>query len=148
MTIWRLFQKLQRFWWTTPKISSCSGKHKKVHKIILGGRKLKLREIADILKISEGSVFTTLHESLEMRKLFLKWVPRLLTSDQKQQRIEDSERCLELLKRGKKDFLHRCLTMNEAWIHHYTPKIKRLSAEWIANGESHPKRPKTQQSAR
>ena len=50
----------------------------KVHKIVLGDRKLKLREIADTLKISEGSVFTILHESLGMRKLFSKWVPRLL----------------------------------------------------------------------
>ena len=36
----------------------------KVHKIVLGNHKLKLREIADTLKISEGSVFTILHESL------------------------------------------------------------------------------------
>ena len=32
----------------------------KVHKIVLGERKLKLREIADTLKISESSVFTIL----------------------------------------------------------------------------------------
>ena len=32
----------------------------KVHKIVLGDRKLKLREIADTLKISKGSVFTIL----------------------------------------------------------------------------------------
>ena len=66
----------------------------KVHKIVLGDRKLKLREIADTLKISEGSVFTILHKSLWMCKLFSKWVPRLLTLDQKQQGVEDSERCL------------------------------------------------------
>ena len=65
----------------------------KVHKIVLGDRKLKLREIADTLKISEGSVFTILHESLGMRKLFSKWVPRLLTPDKRQQRVQDSERC-------------------------------------------------------
>ena len=35
----------------------------KVHKIVLGDRKLKLREIADTLKISEGNVFTILDES-------------------------------------------------------------------------------------
>ena len=34
----------------------------KVHKIVLGDRKLKLREIPDTLKISEGSVFTILHD--------------------------------------------------------------------------------------
>ena len=35
----------------------------------LGDRKLKLCEIADTLNISEGSVFTILHEHLSMRKL-------------------------------------------------------------------------------
>ena len=83
-------------------------------------RKLKLREIAGTLKILEGCVFTILHKSLEMRKLFPKWVPRLLTPNQKKQRAEDSERCLKLLKRDKKDFLHRYVTMDETWIHYYT----------------------------
>ena len=56
---------------------------KKAHKIVLADRKLKLRDIADTLKISEGSVFIILHEHLSMRKLFPKWVSRLLTVDQK-----------------------------------------------------------------
>ena len=37
--------------------------------------------------------------------------------------------------------------MNETWIHHFTPESKRASAEWRGEGESRPKRPKTQQSA-
>ena len=115
----------------------------KVHKIVLSDRKLKLREIVDTLKISSGSVFTILHESLGMCKLFSKWVPRLFTPDQKKQRVEDSKRCLELFKRGKKNFPHRYVTMDETWIHHYTPETKRSSAEWTAAGESHPKPPKT-----
>ena len=36
---------------------------KKVHKMVLAVRKLKLREIADTLKISEGSIFTILHNA-------------------------------------------------------------------------------------
>ena len=118
---------------------------KKVHKIVLGDHKWKLHEIADTLKISEDSVFTILHEYLGLRKLFSKWVPRFLTPDQKQQRVGDSERCLELFKRGKKDFLRRCVIMDETWIHHYTPGTKVSSAERTAAGESRPKRPKTQQ---
>ena len=49
---------------------------------------------------------TILYESLGMRKLFSKWVPRFLTPDQKQ-RVEEPERCLELFKWDKKDFLRR-----------------------------------------
>ena len=64
-----------------------------------------------------------------MRELFSKWVPRFLTPNQKQQRVEDLERCLELFKPGKKDFLRRYVTMDETWIRQYTPETKRSSAE-------------------
>ena len=76
------------------KSAAVPGNITKVHKIVLSDRKLELHEVADTLQISDGSVFRILHESLGMHKLFPKWVPRLLTPDQKQQRVEDSERCL------------------------------------------------------
>ena len=79
-----------------------------------------------------------------MRKLLSRWVPRLLTVDQKRQRVVDSERCLELFHRNKPNFLRRYETMDETWIHHYTPESKRSSAEWTAVDEKRPKRPKTQ----
>ena len=55
-----------------------------LHKLVLADRKLKLREIAEELKISEGSVFNILHEHLSKRKLCSKRVLRLLTVNQKQ----------------------------------------------------------------
>ena len=48
-------------------------------------------------------------------------VPRSLTVDQKQQRVDASEECLGIFKRNKAEFFRRFITMNEAWIHHYTP---------------------------
>ena len=120
---------------------------KKILKVVMDNRKVKLREIADIVKISFGSVFIILHKHLGMKKLFSKWVPRLLTMEQKQQRIDDSERCLALFTKNKKKFLHRYVTIDETWIRHYTPESNQQSAEWKTAGESRPKRPKTQQSA-
>ena len=77
---------------------------KKVHQIVFENCKLKLRETADTLKISYGSVYAIFHEHLSMRKLLSEWVPRLLTVDQKRQRVVDSERCLELFRRNKPNF--------------------------------------------
>ena len=116
----------------------------KVHQIVFENRKLKLREIADTLKISYGSVYAILHEHLSMRKLLSKWMPRSPTVDQKRQRVVDSERCLELFRRNKPNFLRRYVTMDETWIHHYTPELKQSSAEWTGVGEKRPKRPKAQ----
>ena len=47
-----------------------------------------------------------------------------------------------------KGFLRRFVTMDEMWIHHYTPESREGSSKhWVKPGESAPKRPKTQQSA-
>ena len=83
---------------------------KKLHNLVLADRKLKLCKIAK-LEISEGSVFTILHEHLSIRKLCSKWVRRLLTVAQKQQRVDNSERCLQLFPRNKKEFLRKYVTM-------------------------------------
>lgn len=120
---------------------------KKIHKIIMNDRKLKLSEIADTLKISKERVHHIIHEYLDMRKLCAKWVPRELTIDQKQQRVDDSEECLAMLNRNKSEFLRRYVTMDETWLYHYTPESNRQSAEWTARDEPNPKRGKTQQSA-
>ncbi|KOX76800.1 hypothetical protein WN51_11127 [Melipona quadrifasciata] len=58
-----------------------------------------------------------------MRELLSEWLPRLLKPGQTQQRVDDSERCLELFKRDKKDFLllfHRDnapdLALSDYWL--------------------------------
>ena len=110
---------------------------KKLYKLVLANHKLKLHEIAEELKISGGSVFTILHEHLSMKKLSSKWVLRLLTVDQK--RCVDSECCLRLFQRNKKEFLCKYVRIDETWIHHFIMKSNQQSAELTAAGESHPK---------
>ena len=93
----------------------------------MSDRKVKLQEIADILKISKGTVFKVVHENLSMKKLYSKWMLRLLTV---QQRIHDSERCLKLFTRNEKDFLRRYITINETWIHDFYTRVEK-SVSWV-----------------
>ena len=51
---------------------------KKLHKFVLVDYELKLHEIEEELKISEGGVFAILHENLAMRKLCSKWMLHLV----------------------------------------------------------------------
>ena len=99
---------------------------------------MKSHNIAEELKITEGSIFTILDEHLSMRKLCSKWVLCLLRANQ---------HCLQLFQHNKKEFLLKYVTMDKTWIHHFTLESNRQSAEWIATGKSCPKRPKTQTSA-
>ena len=109
---------------------------KKLHKLVLTVCKLKLREIAEELKIAEGSDFTILDKHLSMRKLCSKLVQFLLTVDQKQQRVDDSESCLQLFQRTKKEFLRKYVTLEETWIHNFIPESNQQLAEWTATGEN------------
>ena len=99
---------------------------KNLHKLVLDDHKLKLHEIAEELKISKDSVFTILHD-LSMKKLCSKWVLRLLTVGQK--RVNDLEHCLQLFQCNKKEFLHKYVTRDETWIHHFTLESNQQSAE-------------------
>jgi len=40
-----------------------------------------------------------------------------------------SEQCLEHFNKNKTDFVRRFISMDEIWIHHYTPESKHQSKE-------------------
>lgn len=119
----------------------------KIHRMVLNDRKLKLREIAEAVHISVGLVHDILHNHLHMKKLLARWVPRVLTPEQKENRVIASELGLKTFQRNPTDFVARLVTMDETWIHHYTPETGQHAAQWVEPGEVAPKRPKTQQSA-
>lgn len=82
-----------------------------------------------------------------MEKLLAKWVPRVLTPEQKENRIICSERSLAVFQQNPTEFVSRLVTMDETWIHHYTSESSQSAAGWRGKDESRTKRPKTQQSA-
>lgn len=119
----------------------------KIHKIVVEDRRLKVSEIAETTRMSTERVRNILHEHLNMEKLCARWVPRLLTVDQKFTRKTVSIENLTLYKRNPNEFLRRFITVDETWIHHYTPESKQQSKQWIGPNEPTPKKAKTILSA-
>lgn len=126
---------------TTPEIVD------KVHDMVLEDRRIKVREIEEAIGISYERVVHILHNELGMKKMCARWVPHLLSSEQKRIRARTSADNLELFKKNPVDFKRRFVTMDETWIHHYTPETKIQSKAWIGHGESAPKKAKSVQSA-
>ena len=58
----------------------------KVRTIVRNNRRLTVREIADDCGISVGSCDAILTDDLHMKRVCAKFVPRLLTDDQREQR--------------------------------------------------------------
>lgn len=120
---------------------------KKIHQIVLEDRRLKVHQIAETCGMSGERVRNILHNHLSMQKLCARWVPRLLTLDQKLIRKNISTDNLALYRRNPNEFLRRFITVDETWIHHYTPENKEQSKQWVGKGEPTPKKAKTILSA-
>jgi len=130
-----------------PKTATTEDKVTKIHDLVLADRRLKVRELAETIGISKDRVGHILHEILDMRKLSARWVPRLLTPDNKRNRVTTSEQSLTLFKRNPKEFLRRFVTVDETWIHWYTPETKEQSKQWTLPGKHALKKAKTVPSA-
>ena len=76
-----------------------------MHRIVLDDLIIKVSEIVNMVKISTERVCHILYEHLGMKKLSARWVPRSLTSVQKQQRVDDSERAFALFQLNQTEFL-------------------------------------------
>jgi histone-lysine N-methyltransferase SETMAR len=115
--------------------------------MVLDDRWMKVREIAETIGTSKEHVGYILHEELDMRKLCTRWVLRLLTADQKRTHMKISKQYLEHFNKNKTDFVRLFITMDETWIHHYTPESKRHSKQWTEASCSAPKKTRSVPSA-
>jgi transposase len=67
--------------------------------VVMQGRRVTIRELAEEVGISIGSVHSILTDDLAMRRVPAKFVPKLLTMEQKQLRLEVSQNMPDVQKR-------------------------------------------------
>ena len=118
-----------------------------VHDFIIKDRRTTIKHIVESLEISYGVVYCIIYDHLGLVKLSARWVPRMLTDDQKQIRVTA---CTELLGRFQHDkelFLKRLITQDESWVHHFDPESKIQSKEWHKKGSRPPKKYKRRPSS-
>jgi len=75
--------------------------------VIRGNRRLTVREVADERGISIGSCHQILTEKFQMCRVSAKFVPSLLTGNQKENRVESSQLSNA---NGNNNFLKKIIT--------------------------------------
>jgi len=70
--------------------------------MLLDDRPTKVREIAETVGITKERVGYILREELDMKKLCARWVPTMLTANQKRTRRKISEECFERFNKKKR----------------------------------------------
>jgi len=101
----------------------------KVRNFVANDRNASLKMIEEALNISRETIRTILHEDLGKTKVYAKFVPHTLRSDQKSMRINHS-RDIVAAAANNPNFLKSIVTSDETWCFQYDPETKRQSAEW------------------
>ena len=95
----------------------------KVCEVIRSNRCLTVREVAEEVSISKTVCHEILTENLGMHRIAAKFVPRLLTDDQKQNRVDVSQELLDRAN-GDDNFLKNIITGYETWVYGYDVQRK------------------------
>ena len=108
----------------------------RVERLVRNNCRIKVAELASECGISNGSVYTIIHEHLGMSKVSARWVPRNLNMQDRQQRVESSQELLEVYNANPEDFYTHLVT-----------NAKKESMQWKHPGSPPPKKFRTQPSA-
>ena len=87
--------------------------------------RLSVKDIASCTGISEGSVQRILKKRLDLRKVCARWVPHLLTEEQKtQQRLKCARELLKTYKgcNCNSRVISNLVTGDETWVHMFEPQ--------------------------
>lgn len=103
-------------------------------------RRITVRQLSDALGVSTGSVHSMLTEKIGMRKVCAKWVPHILTEDQRGCRVSICSSHLCRHRREGLAFLERIVACDETWAHSWEPELKRQSATWCRPGSPRPEK--------
>lgn len=109
--------------------------------------RLTVRELATMLDISVGSVHTLLSNHLHMSRVCARWIPRLLTPEQKFNRVEVCELWTECVRKYGDEWWQNIITADESWIYCYDPEMKQQSSQWVDKGGPPPKKARAEKSA-
>ena len=116
----------------------------KVEDLISDDRHITVKKLSEEVGISEDRVIHILHEELGLRKLCKKWIPHVLTDENKQKRIDCSRELLQILEGG----FSNIITGDETWIRFYTLATKEANKVWLERGENRPQIVRTDQNSK
>ena len=127
---------------TTEKRSAIKFCVTEIRELLELDHRIMFREISYKVDCSICTVHDILYNKLNMRWICARWIPKMLSEDQKKQRIECCWRQVERFEREGDEFLRRIITVNETWIKLFKPETKEQSTMCKTPGSPSPKNSK------
>ena len=91
---------------------------------------LSIRDIEELTSLSTATIHRILHDHLKLRKISSRWVPHLLTPENKARRLQFARAMLAKLNSGQWRF-DQILTGDESWFYHRKIKKRSECRAWV-----------------
>ena len=101
-------------------------------------RRRNLQDIASEMSTGFSAVQSILTDILGMSEVSSRWVPRMLTENQKRSRLYISR--YSRYGDDREEFMDRVVTQDETWVHQLDPESKKQSMQWNHPGSFPPQR--------
>ena len=97
-----------------------------------------VQEKEELSGIHSSSVLKTLRERLGLRKICARWVPHLLTDEQKQSRVRLASQVIKKYDKCDSRRLEEIATGDETWIYNFQPDSKAKNKVWVSSEGDRP----------
>ena len=121
-----------------PKTSVTKANIAAVKIVVEQDARLPVKDTASCTGISEGSVQTILKKRLDLRKVCARWVPNLLTEEQKTQRLKYARELLKTYKGCNSRVISNVLTGDETWVYMFKPQRRADNKQWKRKDQKRP----------
>ena len=121
-----------------PSTSVNEGSAARAAVLLKEDRSATIGYLAAELGISVGSTHTLLHDEMGLRKRCSRWIPHLLTVDQKRQRVAICRDLLNQFEPNGPKRLSDVATGDECWIPYFVTPHKQKNMVWLAEDSPRP----------
>ena len=130
-----------------PSTSKSEQLSRRIQALLDEDARVSVREISDRLHAPKSTVHDCMRE-MDLVKLSARWVPRILTSEMKQNRHGICQSNLQMVEEygGWEKFLPLIVTGDETWIPFFDPPSKQVSKVWMKKGSDPPVKAKRERS--
>ncbi|UYV79351.1 hypothetical protein LAZ67_17002259, partial [Cordylochernes scorpioides] len=113
-----------------------------ISNLIKENSRIGLRDIEEETGISKSLVESIIKEDLQLKKTPSKFVPKMLTIQQKENRVEVAKKKKKMLEMVEENpnWKEKVITGDETWVYGYDPETKRQSIEWKGKDEPRTKK--------
>ena len=108
--------------------------------------RVTIRDLATAYGVSNDTIHKILHDNLGLSKKSARWVPKLLSKEQMEERVRCSREFVAAVNSNGQSWLKTVVTMDETMVSQHTPETKKQSKRWVKKGQPGPLKARMQAS--